>query len=174
MFERDALFIGGRWSQPIDSQWLEVHSPSSELMVGRVPAATTGDVDRAVDAARAAFDEGPWPRLSVAERGRFLFRVLDGLQERLSAAIEVQIDEMGGTRGFLTATMNGLMRFLQRAVEDSNSIHEQEVRLGTTGKVVVLREPLGVVAGVIPWNSPNYGRHFEAGPFPPHGVPDNS
>src|SRR3546814_11459384 len=64
----EKLFIGGEWVAPAGSDVIEVISPHTEEVVGRVPEGTTADIDRAVDAARKAFDEGEWPRLSPDER----------------------------------------------------------------------------------------------------------
>ena len=71
----DRLFIGGEWVAPAGTETIDVISPHSEETVGRVPAGTPADMDRAVDAARRAFDEGPWPRLSLPERAELLDRL---------------------------------------------------------------------------------------------------
>ncbi|HEY1118609.1 MAG TPA: aldehyde dehydrogenase family protein, partial [Acidimicrobiales bacterium] len=62
--DRDAVFIGGAWTRPATDAVLEVVSPHSEEVVARVPEGSTADIDAAVAAARTAFDEGPWPRMS--------------------------------------------------------------------------------------------------------------
>ena len=62
--EWDKLFIGGKWVEPSTSEVIEVHSPATGELVGKVPAAAPGDVDAACAAARKAFDEGPWPTMS--------------------------------------------------------------------------------------------------------------
>ena len=66
--DRDTLFIDGGWAAPAGTDVLEVVSPHSEQVVARVPEGTAADIDAAVAAARRAFDEGPWPRLSPQER----------------------------------------------------------------------------------------------------------
>ena len=66
--DRDAFFIDGGWAAPAGTDVLEVVSPHSEQVVARVPEGSTGDIDAAVAAARRAFDEGPWPRMSPQER----------------------------------------------------------------------------------------------------------
>ena len=62
MEKRDVLYIGGEWVTPASGKTIEVISPATEEVVGVVPEAAEGDVDRAVEAARKAFDEGPWPQ----------------------------------------------------------------------------------------------------------------
>ncbi|QRP42829.1 aldehyde dehydrogenase family protein [Amycolatopsis sp. FDAARGOS 1241] len=154
MFEREDHFIGGRWVSARGSEFLDVVSPSTEEVVGRVPVATTDEVDAAVAAARAAFDDGPWPRLSVAERAEHLRRFVAAVEARREPALRLQIDEMGMTHKFAVENFDGLRPSLERYVADAEKIAFAEVREGVVGKVLVLREPVGVVAGVTPWNSP--------------------
>lgn len=78
----DQLYIGGRWVAPSSDASFELVCPNSESVVGRVAAASSTDMDRAVAAAREAFDNGPWPRLSPAERGTYLRRFADELAGR--------------------------------------------------------------------------------------------
>ena len=103
MFSRDALFIGGRWTAPADTATIDVISPTTEELVGRVPAGTAADIDRAVSAARRAFDEGPWPSMPLAERGARLTAMEAGLRRRLAELVDVQIDEMGAPRRWIAA-----------------------------------------------------------------------
>jgi betaine-aldehyde dehydrogenase len=150
----DKLFIGGQWSKPSGSDVINVISPTTEEIVGRVPAATEEDVRRAVAAARKAFDEGPWPKMSLDERGSFLLRLADLVEPRLPDAVNAQIDEMGGTRQVLEAHTLSLGAMIRGWVDLSKTVPQREIRAGYAGDVVVLREPVGVVAGVIPWNAP--------------------
>jgi betaine-aldehyde dehydrogenase len=154
MFKRDELFIGGRWETSTGSGRLQVISPTTEDVVGDLPAPTSEDVDRAVGTARAAFDTGPWPRMAVADRADALQRVVDHLMARSDDAVELQIDEMGGTRSFIEANFRGIPPLLDQIVRDSQQVALSEVRDGTSGQVLVTRHPVGVVAGIVPWNSP--------------------
>ena len=85
MQKYDKFFIGGKWVEPEGNGILEVHSPASQELVGSVPESTPADMDRAVAAAREAFDVGPWPRLTPAVRGDYI--------AQLSAAITARMDE---------------------------------------------------------------------------------
>jgi betaine-aldehyde dehydrogenase len=154
MFERRDHFIGGTWRPAAGTDVLEVISPSTEEVVGRVPVATAEEVGAAIAAARAAFDTGPWPRLGLDERADHLRRFADALEARREQALELQIDEMGATRKFAVENFNGIRPSLERMIKDAGEIQFREVRAGMVGKVVVLREPVGVAAGVTPWNSP--------------------
>ena len=79
----DAFFIGGKWVKPAGTGKLNVISPVTEEVIMTFPEASERDVDRAVAAAREAFDDGPWPRLSGEERGAFLIKVAQNLTARL-------------------------------------------------------------------------------------------
>jgi aldehyde dehydrogenase (NAD+) len=69
---KDRLFIGGTLVEPSSSEVIEVTNPSTEETIGSVPDATTADIDRAVAAAREAFDRGPWPRMEPSERAEVM------------------------------------------------------------------------------------------------------
>jgi aldehyde dehydrogenase (NAD+) len=154
MFVRTDHLVGGRWRAARGGETLDVVSPATEELVGRVPVALFAEVDEAVAAARDAFDRGPWPRLSLDERAQMLRRFLDELEARRELALRLQTDEMGATRRFAVENFDSLRPSLDRMVLDAQKIAAREIRDGAVGKVVVLRDPVGVVAGVTPWNSP--------------------
>jgi aldehyde dehydrogenase (NAD+) len=154
VFDRKEHFIGGSWRTATGGDLLEVISPSTEEVVGRVPVAGPAEIDEAVASAGKAFATGPWRRMSLAERGGYLRRLAAELHLRREQAVELQIDEMGGTRQFIEANVDGIGPFLERMLADAEGVRFREVRDGTVGKVVVLREPVGVTAAVTPWNSP--------------------
>ena len=154
MLERTDHFIGGRWVQARGAETIDVISPSTEELVGRVPVALSDEIDAAVDAAREAFDSGPWPWLSVSERTEYLRRLVAELDSRREEVLLAQIDEMGAPHRFAVENFNAIAPSLERMIKDAEKIPLREVRDGTVGKVLVLREPIGVTAGVTPWNSP--------------------
>src|SRR5690242_21809208 len=80
--EWDQLFIGGQWTKPSTSDVIEVHSPATGELVGKVPLAAKADVDAACAAARKAFDEGPWPKMSPAERAAVISEASRIMTER--------------------------------------------------------------------------------------------
>ena len=96
----DKLFIGGEWVDPAGSDVIEVISPHTEEVVGRVPEGTTADIDRAVAAARTAFDEGEWPRLSPEERIAAVQRFSDIYAARMMDMAQVITTEMGSSISF--------------------------------------------------------------------------
>jgi betaine-aldehyde dehydrogenase len=82
MIVRDSLYIGGNHEKPASSAVFDVISPFTEQVIARVPEASPAGVDRAVAAARQAFDHGPWPRTTPDERADVLDRLLASLQKR--------------------------------------------------------------------------------------------
>jgi betaine-aldehyde dehydrogenase len=151
------LFIGGEWVEPSTRATIEVVSPHSEEVVGRVPEAREADVDRAVGAARAAFDHGPWPRMRPAERADVMARLGALLQGRMEEVAATITSEMGCPISFsrlgqaLAATM-----VLDYYTTLAREYAFEDVRAGLLGPTLVRREPVGVVGAIIPWNVPMF------------------
>jgi aldehyde dehydrogenase (NAD+) len=154
MEQRDAFLIGGRWVAPADSATLEVVSPITEDRIGRVPQAASADIDAAVASAREAFDNGPWPRMTVRERGEYLIRAGKILSSRLEETVRLQIDEMGAPYSFMSALTAASVSGIAGVVNSVAAVDQCEIRDGVAGKIAVTRQPVGVVAGIIPWNGP--------------------
>ena len=158
MREHDRLFIGGEWVEPAGTATIDIVSPHSEEVVGRVPEANTEDVDRAVAAARDAFDHGEWPFMPIAERLQILRRFADLYTANLMSLAEIITEEMGSPIGFsqLAQTPAPLM-MLQTFLNVAADYPWEETRPGSLGSdVVVRREPVGVVGAIVPWNVPQF------------------
>jgi acyl-CoA reductase-like NAD-dependent aldehyde dehydrogenase len=155
LLHRREFFIDGTWVAPSGSEHLDVISPSTEEAVGRVPVATAADIDRAVDAAREAFDRGPWPRMSVDERAEVLVRAADLLRKRESDIADVTVDEMGCAISQAPRAQTGMVAALFDYYAELIRTFEFERRViaGDRGGLVV-QEPVGVVAAIVPWNAP--------------------
>src|SRR5262245_45985492 len=96
----DKLFIGGEWVDPATSDRFDVVSPFTEQVIASAPAASPTDIDRAVAAARLAFDEGPWPRMPAAERADAMQRLFDLFTERSNDLAELITAEVGAPLTF--------------------------------------------------------------------------
>lgn len=151
---REELLVGSHYRSSTGRETIDAVSPIDEELIARVPAATTDDVDGAVSSARRAFDEGPWPRMSIEERSEYILRLADLLAPRMAAAVELQIREMGAPRAFIGPSTLFVPDWIRRDVAVAMQIPLREVRDGLRGKIVVQREPIGVVAAVLPWNAP--------------------
>ena len=158
MYDRDQLFIDGKWVAPESDAVIEVTSPHSEKVIGRSAAAGPADVDRAVDAARTAFDAGPWPRLRPAERIEAITRLAGVYKERRADMAELISAEIGAPISFAKMAQVRLPLTMMSAFGNLAANYEwQQERPGIYGKDIRIRkQPVGVVAAVVPWNMPQF------------------
>ncbi|NUW41996.1 aldehyde dehydrogenase [Nonomuraea rhodomycinica] len=157
MREYTQLYIGGRWTAPATGQVIEVVSPHTEEVVGRAPEGSPADMDRAVAAAREAFDSGPWPRMSPAERAGALGRLAAAYEARRGEMAETITAEMGCTLAFsqlAQAPMAHAVLSFYAGLGDSLVVESE--RQGLFAPITVRREPVGVVAAIVPWNTPQF------------------
>ncbi|KWX66936.1 aldehyde dehydrogenase [Mycobacterium sp. NAZ190054] len=154
----DELFIGGNWVKPSTDGRIAVVSPHTEETVARVAAAGPADVDTAVGSARAAFDDGPWPRLDPAERTAAVRRLAKLYGERRQDMAELITAEMGAPISFAQRAQVGLPAMMMTAFcELAQTYPWTEARPGMYGADVhIRREPVGVVAAIVPWNMPQF------------------
>ncbi|EHB58814.1 Betaine-aldehyde dehydrogenase [Mycolicibacterium rhodesiae JS60] len=150
LIKHDQLFIGGRWAQPTGSQQLTVTSPATEDVIATVPLGGIADVDAAISLARKAFDEGPWPRMSVDER-RVLIRAF-------GRALGHDVDSLSR---LISSDTGQLFRYRHGNVGpafdyySSLDLPKPEYRVAPDGAAaLIVHEPVGVVAAVMPWNAP--------------------
>ena len=155
MFVRDTLYLGGKHEKPASASRIEVRSPFTEEIVGRVPEASKADVDRAVALARRAFDSGPWPRTSPEERADTLQRLLAALQKRAAEIATTITSEMGCPMSFSHAgqvfATNMVLDFYAQL---ARSFPFEEKRPALLGSALVRQEGVGVAAAIVPWNVP--------------------
>jgi len=155
MIIHDTFFIAGRFAKAHGTRHLEVISPFTEETIGRLPAAEEADIDDAVAAARAAFDDGPWPRMGLDERIGVVEGMVPLLRARLDELVDLQVAEMGSPVRFMGPLTAAVVNdFIDVFVRSARSISLQEVRGGPDNPSLVVREPVGVVGAVTPWNGP--------------------
>jgi aldehyde dehydrogenase (NAD+) len=151
---RKQLFINGEWREATGRKTIEVVNPATEEVIAEVASAEQADVDAAVAAARAAFD-GPWSKLSARERGRIVWKIGEKLMEKA--------DEIAR----LETLHNGKPIFESRQIEVpaaaecfqyfagwADKIHGETIPVKGNFLTYTLREPVGVVAAIVPWNFP--------------------
>jgi aldehyde dehydrogenase (NAD+) len=162
---RRQFFIGGTWADPSGGDRLGVVSPSTEEVVGEVPVATTADIDHAVSAARSAFDDGPWPRMTPAERAAVLATAATILRKREAEIAGVTVDEMGCAISQAARAQTGLVApvFDYYAELIRTFEFERQVVAGDRAGLVT-NEPAGVVAAIVPWNAPVTLASWKAAP----------
>ena len=151
----DRFFIGGEWVKPSSEAKIDVIDSGTEKIFFRVPEAKDGDMSRAVAAAREAFDRGPWPRMSHVERAGYLRALGAGLQERVGDVGQIWPRESGVVHAFaevLAAAWASAFDYYA-GLADTFPFEEQVTPwMGEFGLIV--REPVGVVGAIIPWNGP--------------------
>ncbi|HEU4623746.1 MAG TPA: aldehyde dehydrogenase [Steroidobacteraceae bacterium] len=151
----DRLYIGGAWVEAHSGRPLEIVSPDTEQVVARVAEADATDMDRAVAAARKAFDEGPWPWLSPEERMAAMGRLVEALQRRepeLAAAWSQQMGGLATLAPHLTA--RGTQNFRDVLEVGRSFPFITRVDSPAAPAAYIVHEPVGVVAAIAPWNVP--------------------
>ena len=165
MQTRDKLYIGGEWVAPAGTGTIDVISPYTEQVIATVPDGTTADIDRAVAAARTAFDEGPWPRMTPQERAGYLQQLSGLIQSRMDEWAGLITSEVGAP--FVFSQMGQV--FASTMIMDyyvglANSYHFEEVRQGVMGPALIRREPIGVAGAIVPWNVPLFTTALKLAP----------
>jgi aldehyde dehydrogenase (NAD+) len=146
---RDKLFIDGEWVEPAGNGVIEVINPTTEEVVGRIPEGTAEDADRAVRAARAAFDG--WSRTPAEERAGYCAAIGAKLAERGDELAALITTEMGMPIGLSKMIQAGLPTLTFSSMPElvGEVVWEEEV-----GNSLIVKEPAGVVAAITPWNYP--------------------
>jgi len=147
--ERDKLYINGEWTAPSSSQRIDVYNAGTGKVMGRVPAGEARDIEAAVSAARAAFES--WSRTPVAERAAYLAKIATSLQARAQEIATIVAQEVGMPVKLAVRIQAGapILTFSNYAKIVDGVKFEERV-----GNSLVLREPVGVVGAITPWNYP--------------------
>jgi betaine-aldehyde dehydrogenase len=157
MREHDRLFIGGQWVAPAGTATIDVISPHTEEVIGRVPEGTNEDMDRAVAAARDAFDNGPWPQMDPVDRAAAIGKLADLYATKLGDFAEIITEEMGSPITFSQLAQAPQPQMMLSYFADlGKTFTWEDERPGMFGPVTVRREPVGVVAAIVPWNVPQF------------------
>ena len=157
VFEK--FLIGGRWVTPHGSGWFDVHDASTEEVVGRVPAGDAVDADHAARAARGAFER--WALAKPKDRAEALRSIADGVLARRKDLVEVIISELGAPRPMTEQFMVDFPVSTIRFYADLLGEYSFEERIGNS---LVIKEAVGVVAAITPWNYPLHQIVAKVGP----------
>jgi len=155
---QDKLFIDGQWIAPVEGASFAVVDPATEQVIHRVASATKKDIDLAVNAAREAFDHGPWPKMSGAQRAKYLRAIAAEINARIDELSKLEVLDNG--KPYPEAKWDiedtaGCFEFYAQMAEDFDNNSEEAIELpleGFSSKAV--KEPLGVAGAIIPWNFP--------------------
>jgi acyl-CoA reductase-like NAD-dependent aldehyde dehydrogenase len=146
---KDRVFIGGEWVEPAAAETIEVVNPTTEEVIGTIPGCSPEDVDRAVAAAREAFES--WSQTSREERARFISAIAEGLNARADEIAATITQELGMPLKLSRIVQVGLpsSQFAATPQLMEEVAWEEEV-----GNSRVIREPVGVIGAITPWNYP--------------------
>src|SRR5437867_5136741 len=148
------LYIDGEFVEPRSAAMLDVIDPSTADVIARVPAAGTDDVDRAVRAARSAFDAGPWQEATAQDRGRVLFRLAEIVRRRSSELAELETRNTGKPIAEAEYDIADVATCFEYYGGLATKIHGDVIPVPDNAMSLALREPIGVAGQIIPWNYP--------------------
>ena len=153
--------IGGEWSPAASGKLFDVFNPADASVIARVPDSDKNDINRAVTAARRAFESGPWRRLTASERGKLVWKIGDLILENADELAELESLDNGKPRTIarvadvpLAADMFHYMAGWATKIEGNTIPISVPYAPGANFHAFTLREPVGVVGQIIPWNFP--------------------
>src|SRR6187455_1242674 len=149
------LLIDGKFVDAADARTIERVSPGHGVVASRYAQAGAAEVDAAVSAARRAIEDGPWPRMKGAERSAILLRTADLIESRLEQIARLDALESGKPIAQARGEIAGAVDIWRYAAALARTLSgESYANLGDTMLGVVVREPIGVVSIITPWNFP--------------------
>jgi len=158
-----SMTVGGRPTLAADGQTFDVTNPATGQVIAQVPRASAEDVDRAVDAAQSAF-EGPWSTLPAVERGRALLRLAAVIRDHAEELAQLESRNIGkpiSSARWEIGAAAGVFEFYGGA---ANKLHGETIPVAKPGLDLTLREPIGVVGLIVPWNFPLMMASWKLGP----------
>ena len=159
------LFIGGKWLDAASGKTFDTIHPATEEVIAQVAEGDAADVDLAVEAARDAFDNGPWRTMDARDRGALMYRLADLIEEEKEelAALET-LDNGKPIRDSLNADIPLVIDCLRYYAGYADKIHGQTIPIRGNYFAYTRREPVGVVGQIIPWNFPALMAAWKWGP----------
>ena len=160
----DHLFIDGKWVESASGAVYTRRNPATGDIVSQHDRATPEETEAAIRAAREAFDHGPWPRMAAAERGAILRRVAAMMRERCDALAKLITWETGKPIGQARGEIRSTAELFDHVSHLALEVHGESYAVSGTYDAVVAREPVGVVAAIVPWNFPIMMLAFKIAP----------
>jgi aldehyde dehydrogenase (NAD+) len=159
------LWIGGKWVAAASGEEFDTFDPATGEIISRLPRGSAVDIDRAVAAARAAF-EGPWSRWKPIERQQLLFRINDLLLKHVEELAVLETMDMGAPLARTRGTVKWILNLIHFFASCTGAASGSVVSNSLPGNIMTLihKAPLGVVGGIIPWNGPLGGQWWTLGP----------
>src|SRR5437660_4119244 len=159
------LFIGGKWLDSVSGKTFPTLNPASGEVICQVAEGDKADIDLAARAARKAFEEGPWPKMTAAERGRLLHKLADLIEQNQEelAALE-SLDNGKPYRDSLNIDLPLTVKCYRYYAGWADKIHGKTIPVEGNYFCYTRHEPVGVVGQIIPWNFPLLMQAWKWGP----------
>jgi betaine-aldehyde dehydrogenase len=148
------LYINGEFVDSRSTSTIDVIDPATTEVIGRVPDGNAADVDAAVAAARAAFDEGPWHDATAQDRGRILFELAGIVRDRADALAEIETRNSGKPIAEAEFDIADVATCFEYYGGLATKIHGDVIPVPDNAMSLALREPIGVAGQIVPWNYP--------------------
>ena len=147
------MYINGKFVESRSGQWIDVLNPSTEEVCSRQPEGTLEDVEEALDAARAAQRE--WAKVPAVERGEYMKKMAEGIRRRQTEFVEIIMREQGKTRSWAEIEVGATIAYFDYMATFARHIEGEIIQSDNRGETIFLsKKPIGVVAGILPWNFP--------------------
>lgn len=147
------MYINGRFCESRSGRWIDVLNPSTEEVCSRQPEGTVEDVEEAIDAAVKA--QVAWAATPAIERAAYLKKIAEGIRRREKEFIDIIIKEQGKTRAWATTEVGVTAEYFDYMAGWARRIEGEIIQSDRRGENILLfKEPIGVVAGILPWNFP--------------------
>jgi aldehyde dehydrogenase (NAD+) len=158
--------IDGRWTDAASGKTFDTYNPATGEAIARVASSDKADVDKAVAAARKAFEDGPWPKMTGRERGRLMHRLADLIEENQEELIALEVLNKGKPIGEAkNADMPLVLDCFRYYAGWADKVYGETVPVGLPGYFCYTRkEPVGVAGQIIPWNFPMLMAAWKWGP----------
>ena len=148
------LLIDNEWVDPVEGGTFETYNPATGEVIAQVAAATAADVDQAVKAAHRALETGPWSTMDAADRGRLIFELADLVEKNAEELAALESLNCGKTITDSRGDMQGVVNTLRYYAGWADKIEGRTVPVRGNFLSYTLRQPVGVVGQIIPWNFP--------------------
>ncbi len=147
------MYINGQFVESSSGKWIDVLNPSTEEVISRQPEGTLEDIDKALDAARAAQKE--WAKTPACERAVYLTKMAEGIRKREKEFVEIIMREQGKTRNWASIEVGATIAYFDYMASFARHIEGEIVESDNRGEsILISKKPIGVVAGILPWNFP--------------------
>jgi aldehyde dehydrogenase (NAD+) len=146
--------IDGQWVDPVDGRSFETYNPATGEVIAVVAEGNAKDIDKAVKAARRALESGPWSKMDAADRGKLLFRLADLVEREKESLAQLESLNCGKTITDARSDLDGVVNTLRYYAGWADKIEGKTVPVRGGYLSYTLRQPVGVVGQIIPWNFP--------------------